>query len=309
MRRRPALLLGVAAIFAVCALAGWLYGTLSGGGGDSSESSETIVTAKPVTKPAAEPHSSASPLRTAHGLPPAPKRAASTLTRPLTGALISVDPGHNGGNATHPEEIARPVVAYADGQTKPCNTTGTETDDGSLTEAEFNFEVATLLAARLRALGARVVMTRHDNEGVGPCVNERAEIANRAHADVAVSIHADGNLTPGARGFDVIHPATDQMVDPAMAAPSRALAEDLRNALLAAGAPTANYVGHQGLDARDDLGGLNLSRIPVSMVELGNMRSAQEAGRLESPAYRARLAEGIAAGVAAFLARRPGTGD
>ncbi len=239
------------------------------------------------------------PAATAAQAPP----AASAGATPLAGMTISVDPGHNGGNFTHPEEIARPVLQGASGATKACNTTGTETDDGTLTEARFNWEVAQDLVRRLERLGATVVLTRRSNDGVGPCVNERAAIANRAHAAVALSIHADGNEAAGAHGFDVIHATTTEMVAPSMAGPSRRLAEDVRDALVEAGVPPANYVGSDGLDARSDLAGLNLARVPAVLVELGNMRDAEEASRLEDPAYRRRLADALAAGTVAFTRR------
>jgi N-acetylmuramoyl-L-alanine amidase len=229
------------------------------------------------------------------------REAALATASPLAGFVISVDPGHNGGNASDPAAINRQVVAYADGATKACNTTGTETNDGSLTESAFNFDLAVVLEMKLRALGATVVTTRTNDSGVGPCINERAEIANRAHADAAISIHADGNYGANAHGFDVIHPASDEMVNPSMAGPSLKLATDLRNALVATGVPPANYVGKFGLDARDDLGGLNLSKVPAVLAEMGNMRSETEAAQLESSAYRERLAEALVAGIVAFL--------
>lgn len=234
--------------------------------------------------------------RSSGSFPPGSSAAAA-----LSGVTVAVDPGHNGGNASHPEKISRPVVAAADGSTKACNTTGTQTNDGGLTEAEFNFDVGVDLQKDLARRGARVVMTRDTNDGVGPCVDERAEIANRAGAVALISIHADGNEAQGARGFHVIHPLPDQMVTPSLAKPSLYLAEAIRNALVEAGFPTSNYVGRDGLDARDDLGGLNLSRVPAVLVELGNMRSAQEASKMEADAYRRRLARALASGLQAFL--------
>ena len=62
--------------------------------------------------------------------------------------------------------------------------------------------------ADLEAEGATVVMTRPNNDGVGPCVTTRAAIINDAHADVAVDIHADGGPTTG-RGFAVLEPVAD----------------------------------------------------------------------------------------------------
>ena len=132
-------------------------------------------------------------------------------------------------------------------------------------------------------------------------MNERAEIANDAHADAAISIHADGNLAVGAHGFDVIHPSPNQMVDPGEATQSLRLATQVRNALVGAGVPPANYVGENGLDEREDLGGLNLATIPAVLVELGNMRSSEEATKLETPGYRRKLANALATGVQVFL--------
>jgi N-acetylmuramoyl-L-alanine amidase len=219
----------------------------------------------------------------------------------LSGKVVAIDPGHNGENGAHPEAINKPVVAYADGQTKACDTTGTETNDGRLTESLFNLEVAKDLAARLRSSGVKVVMTRTTNSGVGPCINQRAAIGNRAGADVAISIHADGDEAAGAHGFDVIYPRRDELVRPAIRGPSKQLATRVRDALVGAGIPPANYVGSNGLDARDDLGGLNLSTVPKVLAELGNMRSASEASKLEKSAYRARLAAALATGIERFL--------
>src|SRR6266478_5592816 len=127
--------------------------------------------------------------------------AVAALALPLHGKTIVVDPGHNGGNWSHPSEINR--LVDAGGFQKACDTTGTSTNDG-YSEASYNFDVATRLARILRAAGARVVLTRTNNTGWGPCINERAAIGNRAHADAAISIHADGGPA-GGRGFHVIY--------------------------------------------------------------------------------------------------------
>jgi N-acetylmuramoyl-L-alanine amidase len=291
----------------VCAMTA-LVVRLALGGSDQTKSGTTEIvrvreteTRAPAEPIRVSPPSSASDsgAEKARSRPPVTRKPRPRLS--LAGKTISVDPGHNGGNFTHIEEIDRPVPAGANGTTKPCNTTGTETNDGSLTEAQFNWDVAQDLVPRLEHLGATVVLTRDSNDGVGPCVNERAEIANHAHADVALSIHADGNLAVGAHGFDVIHPSTAEMVAPQQAGPSLKLAEAERDALVGAGIPPANYVGQDGLDERSDLAGLNLAEVPAVLVELGNMRDEGEAAKLEDPAYRHDLADALAAGIVSFL--------
>jgi N-acetylmuramoyl-L-alanine amidase len=226
--------------------------------------------------------------------------AAAAL--PLAGTTVAVDPGHNGANGAHPAQINRQVPAGR-GYRKACDTTGAETNDGRLTEARFTFDVARRLQRRLEALGARVVMTRAGNDGVGPCVDERAAIGNRAQADVALSIHADGGPA-GGRGFHVIAPLARRAVAPAIVAPSLRFARILRARLEAIGLPRSTYLGGgTGLVSRDDLGGLNLSRVPKALVELGNMRNAADARLLERPAHRDRIALALERAVRRDLGR------
>jgi N-acetylmuramoyl-L-alanine amidase len=211
-------------------------------------------------------------------------------TLPLVGKTIAVDPGHNGANWAHPTEINR--LVDAGGFRKACDTTGASTNDG-YSEAAYNFDVATRLVRILRHEGARVVLTRSSNEGVGPCIDERAAIGNRAHADAAISIHADGG-PPGGRGFEVIYKPHSPT--------SRRLALAVRQAFAAiTGEPYSSYVGHDGLDVRTDLGGLNLSVVPKVLIETANMRNATDARRLESAAYRQREAVALARGLESFL--------
>jgi N-acetylmuramoyl-L-alanine amidase len=115
-------------------------------------------------------------------------------------------------------------------ETEACDTTGTQTDSG-YTEARFNWNVARYLTADLRAKGATDVITRTTNTGVGPCVTRRAAIGNHAHADAALSIHADGG-PPGGRGFAILEPVADG-INNYIIGPSERLGADLRAAFAA----------------------------------------------------------------------------
>lgn len=220
-------------------------------------------------------------------------------TRPLSGAIIVVDPGHNGMNWAHPDEIGR-LVDIGNG-TKPCNTTGTSTAKG-YTEAEFNWAVAQLVVTMLEDAGATVTLTRPDNDGWGPCISERAATGNRNQADAVVSIHADGGPEDG-RGFHVIHPATVPGLTDDIAAASRRLAEALHAAYLDTGMPVADYIGQGGFSERDDLGGLNLSDVPAVFLETGNMRNLEDAALLVDPLFQRAVADAIVEAMVAFLAR------
>lgn len=218
----------------------------------------------------------------------------------LAGATVTVDPGHNGRNWAHPAEINRLVDAGT--LRKACDTTGTSTASG-YAEPAFTFDVALRLRRLLQARGAEVVLTRTTNAGWGPCITERAAIGNRAHADVAISIHADGGPA-GGRGFHVIYPPAIRGLTDDIARPSRCLALAVRGAYRArTGLPYATYLGGSGLSKRSDLGGLNLSDVPKVFLEAANMRNPRDAALIEAPAFRQRIAEALAVGVERFLAR------
>lgn len=217
-------------------------------------------------------------------------QAAPAADKPLAGKKIVIDPGHNGGNAAHPDTINKQVPAG--GFMKACDTTGTATDDGSLTEHAFNWDLAERLRKLLERDGAEVVLTRKNDRGVGPCINRRASIGNRAKADLAISLHADGGA-PGGRGFHVIHPGTVKGHTEPIVKPSLRLARDVRDALVSAGLKTSTYAGRRGLHRRTDIGGINLSTIPKVLVEHGNMRSATDARHMNSRSWRQSTARAL----------------
>lgn len=220
--------------------------------------------------------------------------------KPLAGKTVVIDPGHNGGNAAHPDTINKQVPAG--GFKKACDTTGTATTDGDLTEHAFNWDLAERLRKLLERDGAKVVLTRENDRDVGPCINRRASIGNRARADVAISLHADGFEGSG-RGFHVIHPGTVKGYTEPIVKPSLRLARDVRDALNDAGLKTSTYAGRRGLHRRTDIGGLNLSKIPKVLVEHGNMRDAGDARRLKSRSWRQSTARALRAALTTYLQR------
>jgi N-acetylmuramoyl-L-alanine amidase len=221
----------------------------------------------------------------------------------LVGQVLTIDPGHNGANGAHPD-IINQIVPSGPGQTKTCDTVGTATTGGYL-ESAFNFDVALRLAAELRQRGATVVLTRTSNDGVGPCVNQRAAIGNGAGSDAALSIHADG-APPGDHGFAVLLPALFPGFNDAVIGPSDRLGADVRDLFLTGtGMPVSNYDGINGLAVRDDLGGLNLSTVPKVLIEIGNMQDPRDAALLVTPTFRQAAADALTAGLSQYLIGAP----
>lgn len=296
LARLTAALVPVLALTAGCASAAE-DAPSDGGVSASVTSSAQSSTSSPAPSDTPSPSSSG-----AASVTPSPAAPTSQppAALPLTGKTVVLDPGHNGANAAHPEVINEPVP-NGNGGTKPCNTTGTATNAG-YPEHEMTWSIAVQVRDLLTAQGANVVLTRPDDTGIGPCVNERAAIGNDAQADAVVSIHGDG-ASASSRGFYCILTPLDPG-GPEVAAQSADLAAKVRDGLLATAAmPAANYAGEAGVDpSRTDLAGLNLSTRPTTMCELGNMRSVQDAAVQTSDEGRTALATGMAAGIAAFLA-------
>jgi N-acetylmuramoyl-L-alanine amidase len=283
--------------------------------GCSTAASPSSAAAPTVSGPTASitPSASAAPSPTATPTPartaapaPVPTRSAArayAVTRlPLSGRTIVLDPGHNALNGRYPSRAN--ALVPAGGFTKPCNTTGTQTNAG-YTEHAYTWAVAVRAAALLRAQGAHVVLTRPDDAGFGPCVNIRAAIANRNHAALTISLHADGGPA-GGYGFHVIEPGlAPDHGNAAILSTSHRLALDLRSAFRrSTGEPYATYTASQGLARRSDLAGLNLARVPAVFIECGNMRNASDAVRLRSGAFQQRAAQGVLAAALAYVAGR-----
>ncbi|MEV4807410.1 N-acetylmuramoyl-L-alanine amidase [Nonomuraea sp. NPDC049421] len=241
----------------------------------------------------------AAPATTAGQAPAAAQaKDAPPEAKPLDGKVVVIDPGHNGGNYRAPKEINRKVNVLT--QMKACDTTGTSTNDG-YSEAAFTWDVSKRLQKILKKRGATVKLTRSSNDGVGPCITERAAIGNKAEADAAISVHADGSA-PANRGFHVIMPKkingpVDKVVND-----SSSLGVAVRDAFRrGTGLPYSTYIGRRALDYRSDLGGLNLSTVPKIFVEAGNMRNATEAAKFRDPKFRQKIAVALANGLQHYL--------
>lgn len=209
----------------------------------------------------------------------------------LAGKVIVLDAGHGASAAAS----LTSQVPNGRGGTKDCQTTGTSTNAG-FPEHTFTWDVANLIRAQLEQLGATTVMTRNDDTGPAPCVDARAALANAQHPAAIVSIHGDGGPASG-HGFHVNYsspPVYDEQAD-------LRLAHTMRAALAASGLAPSTYIGSDGLYGRPDLAGLNLAQYPAVLIELGNMRNADDAARMSSPQGQAAYASAVVQGLTAYL--------
>lgn len=301
-----------AALAVIGALAGCSAGSTFSADSSPASAPSTNVTTAAATSPTRPRPGGSRPS------PTVPSEAASTHrssrpatpttvpTRPdpngqVSGATIALNPGHNGGDVGHAAELAQ-LVPSGFGQHRACDTTGTNTDAG-YPEHAFTWDVTLRVRRILNARGVRVILTRPNDTGVGPCIDTRARTANAPGVAAVISIHADGGPA-GGHGFHICEDSREP-AGPVIAAASHRLTTVLHDALVrGSGLTTSTYLGHDGYYPRSDLAGLNLATVPATFIELGNMRNAADAARQSSPAGRARMAAAVAAGILDWLATR-----
>jgi N-acetylmuramoyl-L-alanine amidase len=198
-------------------------------------------------------------------------------------------------------------------------------------EKDLALEIARRVAARLRKLGAKVVLTRTGDISV-PLAN-RAAIANAMRADLFVSIHLNSMPTAeqrrsshGVETYFLSADATDThasavaarenadrlagepVIDPND--PVAAILDDLENAASLQNSSRLAYAIHEqlvGALGAEDRGVkqapfyvLAGARMPAVLLEVGFISSEAEAERLRTRAYQEQIAGAVAEGVAAF---------
>ncbi len=219
----------------------------------------------------------------------------------LDGRTVVVDPGHNAQWITAINNVRKPMFGTAGAR---CLAVGATGMDGKTMEHSVMWQLAQKLVPLLRAEGATVLLTRPDDDGLGPCNDERAEIANRAGADLLVSLHGDGAENQKLRGFYAIIPKHSAGGDP-LIAESRVAAEKLITALRQhSEIPSSNYAENKEMPVQqEDFAVINnLTDTPGVLLEVANVRQADDWAILTSEKGQADLAAGIAAGVADALA-------
>ena len=229
--------------------------------------------------------------------------AASVLVPPaaqaapnVAGMIVFLDPGHQAAM----DGMSRQVPTGRGG-TKDCQASGTSTDDG-FPEHTFTWDTVLRIRQELSKLGVRTAMSRGDDTGPGPCVDQRAAMANAVQPNAIVSIHGDGGPASG-RGFHILY--SSPPLNQVQAGPSVRFAQTMRDQLVASGLPAANYIGSDGLDARSDIAGLNLAQYPSILIECGNMKNPADSALMKTPEGQQKYADAVVRGIVAFLSTQP----
>ncbi|MBP5225272.1 MAG: N-acetylmuramoyl-L-alanine amidase, partial [Lachnospiraceae bacterium] len=175
-------------------------------------------------------------------------------------------------------------------------TTGTSGCVTHVAEHVVNLQVALKLRDVLEARGYRVVMIRTTEDC--PLSNaERAVVSNESGAEIFLRLHCNGVDDQNTTGIINYAPKEgNPYMDPSVVQKSIDLARIEAEAICA-------VTGAKNLGVLKDntMTGINWSKIPVTIIEMGFMSNPDEDRKLVSDSYQQLLAEGMANGVDAYF--------
>ncbi|WP_286679160.1 N-acetylmuramoyl-L-alanine amidase, partial [Candidatus Aquicultor secundus] len=212
--------------------------------------------------------------------------------RSLAGKVVVIDPGHQSK-----ADLSREPIGPGAAETKEKTAGGSSGVKSRTPEYKITLAISKLLKAKLEANGIKVIMTRTTNN-VNLGNIKRAEIANKAHADLFVRIHTDGSANIKVNGVSTLYPAFNKWAAPIYKESLKA-AQIVQKDVIA----TTNHKNN-GTVARGDLTGFNWSKVPTILVETGFLSNPEEDTLLNSPSYRQLLADGISNGIIEYLQKR-----
>lgn len=204
------------------------------------------------------------------------------------GPMVVIDAGHQGPgqdmSGTEPNgpgssEMKARIVS---------GTTGRIT---GLAEYELNLNVALLLQEELLQRGYQVVMTR-DTHDVNLSNIDRASIANESGADIMVRIHANGVDDTSVDGALCMVPSASNPYVGDLYGSCSYLGQCIVDAYC-----EATGLANDGLQEVDNMTGINWSRIPVTIIEMGFMTNEGDDLYMADEENQRTMALGIADGI------------
>lgn len=167
-----------------------------------------------------------------------------------------------------------------------------------VTVDQVNLEVSLKLKSALIARGYDVYMIRETND-VSLSNKKRALMANESGSDILLRIHCNSADSQSANGALTISPTLSNPYCRSIAADSQELSECVVSTLC-----RRTGAVNRGVTQTDEMTGINWSKIPVTIVEMGFMSNPEEDQKLSDNHYQSMLAEGIADGVDRYYERR-----
>ena len=180
-------------------------------------------------------------------------------------------------------------------------TGGTQGSTTGLAEYELNLRVALALRDALVAKGYCVVMVRETHE-VEISNAERAQLANKMGADVNIRIHANGDSNPETKGAMTVCQTAANPYNADIYKDCRALSDAILSAFC-----QSTGMAQRSVWETDTMTGTNWATVPTTILEMGFMTNPEDDAAMAAEGFAASAAEGIVAGIEAYLADKQET--
>jgi N-acetylmuramoyl-L-alanine amidase len=172
------------------------------------------------------------------------------------------------------------------------------TSMGGLKEYELNLQVSLVLRDILIERGYSVVMTRETNE-VDISNAERAQIANKYNAAAFVRVHANSSSNTGIRGVQVLcQSKQNQFLSKENYSVSRTFADIMLEEYC-----KATDFHSLSIIEDDTMAGINWSRVPTVILEMGFLSNEAESKSMSTAFFRRTAAEGMANAIDVFIGK------
>ena len=206
--------------------------------------------------------------------------------------VVAIDPGHQGSWVNMSDQEPNGPGST---EMKAKASTGTQSPYSGKPEYELNLEVSLLLQEELEKRGYEVILTRKDHD-TAISNAERALMAYEQGGDIYVRIHANGSDDTSVSGALAMVPSASNPYVADLAEDSYLLAQ----CILDAYCERASF-SSLGIQYYDNMTGINWSKLPVMILEMGFMTNQNDDARMADPAVQAQMAAGIADGIDAYF--------
>lgn len=211
---------------------------------------------------------------------------------PENGKKVAIDPGHQGSNV---DMSAMEPIGPGSGEMKMKSTGGTAGRFTGVPESELNLNISKQLRTELEKRGYEVVLTREDQD-TAISNKERALLAAESGADIYVRIHANGSEDSSANGAMTMVPSKENPYVSTLADSSYLLGQCIIDAYC-----NATGIRNNGVQLYDNMSGINWSRIPVTILEMGFMTNQSDDENMEKPEFQIKMVQGIADGIEEYF--------
>ena len=208
------------------------------------------------------------------------------------GKKVAIDPGHQGSNVDMSD---MEPIGPGSGEMKMKSTGGTTGQFTGVPESELNLNISKQLRTELEKRGYEVVLTREDQD-TAISNKERALLAAESGADIYVRIHANGSEDSSANGAMTMVPSKENPYVSTLADSSYLLGQCIIDAYC-----NATGIRNNGVQLYDNMSGINWSKIPVTILEMGFMTNQSDDENMEKPEFQVKMVQGIANGIEEYF--------